>query len=321
MAGKANRSEKQQRRNRRKAKASGPFVPAKDDKYMSVDSGPSCFVYKLLGHRIVDGGKSISAKFISYEDSIRPVTLKFDPPLQASGTDATCFDYQWQQLTYLFDLNDPSNFVKVFDGLSQADKELLIRYITTCRNLAGYTVINSKASFTVPFRGGQPPQVELPSHQEFSGFSATFRHLHNDQENASFVKAWNVINRAVNTAGLSDEELEGARSMLKSWKKARARLCEKAAATLICEKLSPNLQDDHPRTLKGIVPDDLIRNFNYGDTLHWGDQREELATLTDDPFDAAFHKFACASTMVSLSHLYFGFAVLVAAALGAPGVR
>lgn len=320
MAGSDKRAQKQQRRKRRKAKASEPFVPAASDKFMSVDTGPSCFVYKLAGTRVVDGGKNLNAKFISYEDSIRPVPLKFDPPLQSCGTDPTCFDYQWQQLTYLFDLDDPFAFVKIFDALSPDDRDLLIRYIETCRALAGYSIINTKGSFSVPFNGG-PARVDLPSHQEFSGFSATFRQLHNDGENASFVKVWNVINRALNDSGLEDEALTAARLTLKAWKQARARLSEKAAATMICEKLAPNLQDDHPRTLKGIVPADLIKNFNYGDTLHWGDQREQLAELTNDPFDADFHKFACMTTMNSLSHLYFGFAVLVAAALGAPGVR
>lgn len=320
MAQNNKRAQKQQRRERRKAKVRGQFVPANDDKYMSVDTGPSCFVYKLQGYRIVDGGKNLKAKFISYEDSIRPIPLKFEPPLLSCGTDPTCFDYQWQQLTFLFDLEDPAGFVKVIDALTDTDRDLLIRYVETCRALAGYSIINTKGSFSVPFNGG-PARVDLPSHQEFSGFSATFRQLHNDGENASFVKAWNVINRVLNTAGLEDEALTTARVTLKAWKQARARLSEKAAATMICEKLSPNLQDDHPRTLKGIVPADLIKNFNYGDTLHWGDQRQQLAELTDDPFDADFHKFACVSTMNSLSHLYFGFAVLVAASLGAPGVR
>ncbi len=316
-----NRRDKQDRRKRRKSRERGPLVPMTDDKYISIEDGPMSFVFKMTGTRKTDGGKTLSVKSIPLEDTIRPVALKFDPPLASDGTDPTCFDYQWQQLTYLFDLDDPSTFLNVLDALSDDDKQLLVRYVQTCRNLAGYSIINSKATFSMSSKEkakGWTVRADLPSHQEFSGFSATFRQLHNDGEPASFVKAWNIINRALNDVGLGETELDDARAVLKAWKKARASLMKKAPATLICEKLNPNLKDEHPRTLKGVVPEELIRSFNYGDTLHWGDNREQLAQLTDDPFNANFHKFCCASTMTSLSHLYFGFAVLVAAALGVP---
>lgn len=253
------------------------------------------------------------------------MALKFAPPLQQDSTDPTCFDYQWQQLTFLFDFDDPSSFVKLFDHLSDEDKRLLIRYVTTCRNLAAYSVINTKNGLSMSWgKGdvGSTVRVDLSSHEEFSGFSATFRQLHNDGEAASFNKAWKILNTALNSAGLAEESLAAARGTLKAWRQARARLCEKAASTLIAEKLNPNLKPEHPRPLKGIVPDDLIRRFNYGDTLHWGDQREKLAVLNDgDPFHARYYKYCCESTMTSLSHLYFGFALLAAAALGVPDQR
>uniref|UniRef100_UPI003D8A4609 hypothetical protein n=1 Tax=Gordonia sp. B7-2 TaxID=3420932 RepID=UPI003D8A4609 len=211
--------------------------------------------------------------------------------------------------------------MNIVDSLSDEDKQLLIRYVKTCRNLAGYSVINTKNGLEMSWgRGGagSTVRVDLPSHEEFSGFSATFRQLHNDGEAASFNKAWKIVNTAVNAAGLEESTL-AARATLKAWKQARARLMEKAAATLIAEKLNPNLKPEHPRPLKGIVPEDLIRQFNYGDTLHWGDQREKLAALNDgDPLHASYYKYCCESTMTSLAHLYFGFALLVAAALGVP---
>ena len=325
MAQSDKRRRKQQQRQRRKAKERGPFVPSIEDKYISVDTGPLCFFNKITGTFTSDGGRSLTVKSIPVEDSIRPVTLTFEPPLQSAGTDPTCFDYQWQQLTYLFNFDDPAAFVCVIDKLTAEDRALLIRYVTTCRNLAGYTILNEKRGFNLSWkRRGSSAAVhaDLPSHQEFSGFSATFRQLHNDGEAASFTKVWGIINRALTELGLDEHDLATARASLKSWKKARGKLSQKAAATLICEALDPNpTQPDgnRPRTLKGIVPEDLIRNFNYGDTLHWGNTREQLAELTNDPFNANFYKFCCTTTMTSLSHLYFGFAVLASAALGVAG--
>ena len=248
-------------------------MPATEDKYISIDDGPVTFVSKITGTIQNEDTKTLTVKSLLIEDSIRPVELKFRPPLQQDGTDTTCFDYQWQQLTYLFELDDPSAFVNIVDSLSDEDKRLLIRYVKTCRNLAGYSVINTKNGLEMSWgRGGSGStvRVDLPSHEEFSGFSATFRQLHNDGEAASFNKAWRIVNTAVNAAGLEESTLAAARATLKAWKQARARLMEKAAATLIAEKLNPNLKPEHPRPLKGIVPEDLIRQFNYGDTLHWG---------------------------------------------------
>ncbi|UOG23758.1 hypothetical protein MTX80_23455 (plasmid) [Gordonia amicalis] len=295
---------------------------AKQGPVLLIEDGPLCFVFEITKDEIVDGHRRLTS--IPVEDTIRPVPLKFDPPLRSDGTNAKGFNYHWEQLTYLFDLPDPSTFISVVKALAEEDARLLIRFVNTCRSLAGYSIINSDAAFGMSSKGkskGWTVRADLPSHEEFSGFSATFRQLHNDGEAASFVKAANIVGAALGELGLDEDELASSRAVLKSWRKARASLTKKAAATLICEKLNPNLKDEHPRTLKGIVPEDLIQNFNYGDTLHWGNKRQELADLTADPFDADFYKFCCSTTMVSISHLYFGFAVLVAAALGVPDLE
>ncbi|WP_296388114.1 hypothetical protein [Williamsia sp.] len=221
---------KRQRRQHRKAKERGPFIPSQEDKFISVDTGPLCFFNKITGTFTSDGGKTLTVKSIPVEDTIRPVPMKFNPPLQSDGTDPTCFDYQWQQLTYLFNFDDPATFVSVVDALIDEERALLLRYVTTCRNLAGYTILNDKPGFHLSWkrRGSATVRADLPSHQEFTGFSATFRQLHNDGEEASFVKVWNIINRALNDAGLDATALADAHETLKAWKKARARLKEKA---------------------------------------------------------------------------------------------
>lgn len=303
------------------AKTRYPFVPATEDKFIVIEDDPITFIYKVTGTIANEAKGTVIVKSIPIEDSIRPVELKFPPALQKEGSEPTCFEYQWEQLTFLFGLDDPSKFMNLFGVLTDDEKRLLMRFVSTCQNLASYSVINSKNSVKMSWGASGPStvQVDLSSHEEFSGFSATFRQLHNDGETASWQKALSVINRAANAAGLDPDDLAAVRATLKQWRKARARLNEKTAPTMIAERLNKNLKPEHPLPLKGVVPEDLIRKFNYGDTLHWGDQREKLADLTNgDPFNERYHKYCCQLTMSSLSHYYFGFAVLVAAALGVP---
>src|SRR5690349_1698087 len=56
-----------------------------------------------------DGG-TLEASFITHQDSVLPVKLNFPPPLAHLGSDPSTFDYQWQLLTYAFNLPDPADF-------------------------------------------------------------------------------------------------------------------------------------------------------------------------------------------------------------------
>lgn len=292
----------------------GPIEPPFEDKYVSIDRDPLCFVAKITGVQRNYTDETIIVHTTSLEDTIRPVDLKFPAPMSKHGKSSKGFEYHWQTLTYLFGLNDPREFSSLRAHVSDDDLQTVARYYEMCRNLAGYSIISRDGSFKLTSDGGEwSVAADLPSHEAFAGFSATFRQIHNDMENASFVKVWNILNKAA--SGLEDADAATARVVLKSWKKARSQLMQKMAATLVCERLLPQAPDDAPKTYKGIVPDDLIKAYNYGDSLHWGDQRETLASLTDDPYNRNFHKHACGVAMTQLSHLYFGFAELAMGAM------
>lgn len=313
------------RRKARVAKGKGkkkwyPFVPSKEERYLSVNTGPISFVYQITGHIENTDEGTVQIKAVPIEDAIRPVELKFQPPLERFGQDGTGFNYHWQQLTYMFEFANPADHPMLSSALDADERLLLSRYVQTCRHLAGYSLISSSGGVRLSGLGEHQEtkiQVDLPSHEEFAGFSATFRQLHNDGEQASFGKAWQLVNKATNTAGLPDETRSTANAELQKWKRARNSLKEKPAPMLVAEKLKPNMKEDSPRPFQGVVPEMLIKTFNYGDTLHWGDQREKLAELTSgEESYANYHKHCCVTTMMSLSHLYFGFAELVAAAIG-----
>jgi hypothetical protein len=59
----------------------------------------------------------------------------------------------------------------------------------------------------------------------------------------------------------------------------------------------------------------LISIYNYGDDIHWGEKRQQVAAWNEFPFDSAWTRMACFEAMNGLAHIYLGFAQLVDAAL------
>lgn len=304
----------------------GPFIPSREDKYLSIDRPPLCFLFKVTGTQRNYTKDSVIASFLPLEDTIRPVALNFPAPLRDLGAQPKAFDHHWERLTYLFDLDNPTSFPILLPHLERHENEAAIRFVKTCRTLAAYSIINDKGGMSLRSKGNGDWSVhsDFPSHEAFTGFAATFRQLHNDGEDGGFSKVNGFFNKAA--GGLGDEDARKARAILKTWKDARGELMNTMGATLVCNDLlgppkALDIEPDpenpgEPRTFRGVVPDEIIRTFNYGDNLHWGDYREQLVELTDDPYNEAFHKHACIAAMTELSHLYFGFAVLLESALG-----
>lgn len=298
----------------------GPIVPMREPKYVSFDYGPSCLVYKITTTQRNYEDNTISVNSIQLEDTIRPVKLKFAAPLRERATDPKGFDYHWERLTYLFDLDDPADFTCLAELVEAHEHDSAVRFVDTCMSLAGYSILSGDGQMSMHSSGGKTSfSSVLPSHEAFAGFSATFRQLHNDKEEAGFTKVYGFLNKAA--GGLDEAAAATCRAQLKRWKKARAQLMTTMSATLVCERLVPEAKEDAPKSLMGVVPDDVIKAYNYGDSLHWGDQRESLAVYTKDSFSADFYKHTCVTAMTTLSHFYFGFAELVAAALGYARVR
>jgi hypothetical protein len=288
------------------------------DGVITIEDGPMVMATKITRSTLTPDGKNITHELTPLEDTILPVPLAFDPPLQALSTNEKGFQLHWQQLTYLFHLADPSTFSDIGAALTEDDARLLVRFAQTCCRLARYSAVSASSSVSVSIHRDETisVQAELPDDEVFAGFSATFRQLHNQGEEAGFDKAWQVLNKALNTLVEDGSAPESDRAVLTAWKKARNKLNAKTATTMICETLVPEPADEKTLSLKGIVPEQLIKTYNYGNTPHWGDYREEFAELTNDPDHQMFYSFCCLTSMVSLSHLYFGFATLIAAALG-----
>ncbi|MEV4207553.1 hypothetical protein [Nocardia salmonicida] len=264
----------------------------------------------------VRGGTNF--QILRLEDTIHPVDLQFDVPLIDVAANKISFQRHWEKLTYLFDLPDPADFPSVYSQLTETDRAMMTRFIATCRNLAGYAVFNGLGgglSIKSADGKGWTVTADLPSHEQFGAISATFRQLHNAEEEASFSKIEQRIQISLNK--VEEVRRQGPRAVVNQWREARASIMNKTVPTLVCERIGETTGKMPPvLSLGGFAPDELIRQFNYGDMLHWGKYRDKLADLTEDENHEKFYKYAVLNSMISLGHLYFGFSVLLKSALG-----
>jgi hypothetical protein len=306
----------------------GPLTPRKvsESEYMSVEWPPVAgapatapaiqFLLKITKRTFNISRETLEFQTKPVEDTIHPRQIPFDPPLHEYGKDgAKGFRHYWEMLDYVFGLPDPSSFPQI--ALQGDDREGVERFIQMSRRLAGFSVINDDTMLSVGKDPGTDDWhvrlVDYPTDEGFLGASAAFRQLHNDGEPASFTNAHNALFKVMKT--LPEEQQSAVRETVPQWKAARGKLMNHTIQTLTALKAA-NATLDNPVSYGNINPDELIRTFNYGDSLHFGDTKGQLVDLLADEFHEAYYKYAALLSIVGLSHLYFGFAVLLGSALG-----
>lgn len=272
-------------------------------------------VNPLTGH--------VTFTLMPFHGLIHPYPLAFEPPLIEHGVgENNGFMHRWEMLNYAFALPDPADF-PALAGLSDDDKTVLSRYARVCRRLAGYSGINDETGLSWSVKKGGQPDVKLsfPTEEAFGGTSLAFRQLHSDDETASFSRTKGLLMKAIKL--LPPDEREAPKRIVTQWAKARGklmnRLLENIVATKVGKADAHPAPDDFPFSYCNIDPQKLILTFNYGDTIHFSGEQESLSELLEIEANAAYHKHAVLLAITSLSHLYFGFAVLVEAAMGPAG--
>jgi len=268
-------------------------------------------VHPLTGNR--------TFKLIPYENSVQPVELNFEPPLiEHAVGESHGFRHHWELLTYAFNLPDPAAF-PALPALTDDDRRVLQRYARMCRQLAGYSALNEESGMNFSHKNGGQPEITLkfPSPEAFGGTSIAFRQLHSGEDSASFDRAKGRLMKAVKL--LPAAEQEAARGVIAQWAKSRGALMNRMLQTIVCEMAAPPVPQDRevpPFSYANIVPQKIILTFNYGDTIHFSEDEEaNLSTLLEVEQNACYYKHSVLSAITNLSHLYFGFAVLVETAM------
>jgi hypothetical protein len=300
---------------RTRRQAEPPQDISSHGKSMTIEWGDITFLLKLTAVQTDSTEDAVTISAVPYEDTIHPHPLLFDPPLKefAAG-EGKGFQFYWEKLTYAFALPDPHDFPAL--TVSEDDRELMERFIAVCRQLAGYSVINDAGALRIRSRGGNwTIESEFPSSEAFGGTSIAFRQLHNNRDEASFDKIKARLLTAIKL--LPQKQQQHPKSVLLQWVRARSELMKETVDTIVCKKVAQP-PDGFPVSYRGINPETLMRTFNYGGTIHFGDKKRELVDLLADPRHDAYYKQACLISILALSHLYFGFALLIEAAIRQP---
>lgn len=287
---------------------------------LSFEWGDIQMLSKIVGNTVNPLTGDRHLKMVPYENSVQPVQLNFEPPLiEHAVGESHGFRHHWELLTYAFNLPDPGVF-PALPALTDDDRRVLKRYTRMCRQLAGYSALNEESGMYYTMKKGGQPEITLkfPSPEAFGGTSIAFRQLHSGEDSASFDRAKGRIMKAVKS--LPADDRQAATSVVVQWAKARGALMNRMLQTIVCEMAAPPRPPDRevpPLSYANINPQKLILTFNYGDTIHFSDDEEaNLSTLLEVEQNACYYKHSVLSAITNLSHLYFGFAILVEAAMG-----
>ncbi len=156
-----------------------------------------------------------------------------------------------------------------------------------------------------------------PSDEAFSAAALAFRQLHSGNEDAPFDKVKGRLFQALKDIPPASERKKSANATLQQWVSARGKLMNQLLETIVCRKAAPrDGPSDFPYSYNNIKPEELILTFQYGDVIHFSGEREKnLAALMEEEANEHYYKYAVLLAITGLSHLYFGFALLVEAAM------
>lgn len=229
--------------------------------------------------------------------------------------------WQWPVIQIYFDLHDPTT--SRFDGLAPppaAQQRALRSFLVTVERLAGSLSVNSTGSIRATWtreNGDGPVEVDAPHADALVALLAALRLVFDPNEGSglSFTHALNALSAAARTAGLTDLSAE-----LKRWKKAHAHLCRKHLGELRHELAEELTGESLGSTARGpfpgaphITPEQLIRTFMYGETLHRDEEKEQqIAAWDADAFWGPFMRLEVRSDAQGLVHFYGAFAGYVA---------
>jgi len=271
---------------------------------------------------MAESDEFITIHAVSFESlAVRETQLKFSPPLQDQTSKPEAFEFWWKLIQYAFELPDPSGFPPLLPEARSCGDDLdrLDRYIAAAEDMAQSTVLAGDDSLTVhlPEESG-PERVEtaFSSNEATRGFTVLFRQFHSQKEPASFSRVQRVLRDA--NARANDNDQDARNEHLNEWGRALRSLKTEPLKVRVGEKLQR--EGKMPRgDIPGqgaLSPEQLISAYQYGDLIHWGDQRSVISAASNDPFDHAWQRLAFLEAITGPIHIYLGFSLVVRAALG-----
>ncbi|GAA2624100.1 hypothetical protein GCM10010399_64330 [Dactylosporangium fulvum] len=243
------------------------------------------------------------------------IQIPYHPPLAELAPEPEAFYFQWKFMYFAFRFEDPALFPPL-TLLDSGDIAALKRYSSAARRLASTTLLSAKEEVTIRVKNtpsGQDESVitRFSPHDVTAGFSVMFRQFFSDSEPASFSTVRNIIGRRNRETVDADHDVRAA--ILKEWRSANAKLLNAPLKTIALRRHYDEMgaTDQPVQGEGGRSPRETIQIFNYGDLIHWGDDRATYEALGVTKASAALSRMQFLDAIVGLSHLYLGFSVIV----------
>jgi hypothetical protein len=262
--------------------------------------------------------RTITIRAQSIETLAADHPIGFPPPFADHTDRPEVFEFNWHLIQFVFSLPDSRAFPRFTEAIPEDSLVVLRRYSFAAVELAESAFLAHPTGVTVTvLNEGMEEQIEkqFPPRENVRGFSVLFRQFYSAEETASCKAVHNLLwglNEQVN-----DSATEERREYLRAWGRAANRLRGASLKLLVGRRLAQQGKlPPGPRANEHLpVPEKLISIYSYGEDIHWGNQRAQVAAYGKSEFDSAWTRMACFEAMVGLAHVYLGFAQLVDAAL------
>jgi hypothetical protein len=262
--------------------------------------------------------RTIPIRAVSIETLAADHPIGFPPPFAEHSDDPEAFEANWHLIQFVFNLPDPRAFPPFSEAIPEDLLAVLRRYVSAAAELAESAFLAHPTGVTVTvLNNGLEEQIEksFPPGENVRGFSVLFRQFYANDEAASCKAVHNVLWRLNKQAADGWVDLRG--EYLEARARAAGRLRGYSLKLLVSKRLAevgrigpgPHANEHLPG------PEMLISTYSYGEDIHWGKQRGQVAAYGKSAFDSAWTRMACFEAMVGLTHIYLGFTQLVAAAL------
>jgi hypothetical protein len=261
---------------------------------------------------------TVTLTAVSFESLALARPLAFPAPLAHLASSPSGFEYWWKLLQFAFNLPAPESIPPLPTAVSADDQRSADRYCAAAEELATSTLLGRGAGLQI--RGGEHGRLEtvitdFPSGEATRGFSTLFRQFYANDDKASY-QAMQRLLRNANDAS-EDAARETRKEHLNRWARAQGQLRAWPVKVLVGRRLieegtlfGPGIPgEDSPS------PEQLIKVFNYGELIHWGEASAELDSWKADSFKGPWRQMEFYEAVAGLAHLYNGFSLVVRSAL------
>jgi hypothetical protein len=224
---------------------------------------------------------------VSFESLAAYHPIGFPPPLAEFSASPAFFEANWHLIQFVFGLPDPRGFPPFAATLPDDSLAILRRYSAAARELAESAFLAHPTGVTVNLVDGaleERVEERFPPKENVRGFSVLFRQFYSNEELASFNAVQRVL-RQLNKEAV-DDRLHARSDQLTGWGRAAGKLRGYSLKVLVGKRLQPQGQLPPGKVVNEHLPSPqmLISVYNYGEDIHWGEKRQQVAAWKESPF-------------------------------------